>query len=252
MHIKEGQVDQLNFRVFDNRKEMGKVAAKEVANKICALLDRQESVRMIFAAAPSQIEFLQALLQEKEIEWERIIAFHMDEYIGLKDSVSQKFSAFLKMHIFDKVPFKKVHLIDGSNDATEECQRYAKLINAEPIDIICLGIGENGHIAFNDPPVAEFNDKEVMKIVELDASCRQQQVNDGCFETFDEVPTHALTLTIPAMMSGAHLFCIVPGASKKTAVKRTLTGTVSTQCPATILREHPDCHMYVDRDSYDL
>ncbi|UOQ47644.1 glucosamine-6-phosphate deaminase [Gracilibacillus caseinilyticus] len=252
MHIKSDKVDQLNFHLFDNREDMGKAAAKEVANKIVTLLERQETVRMIFAAAPSQIEFLQALLREKEIEWERIIAFHMDEYIGLEEAASQRFSAFLKKHIFDKVPFKKVHLIDGSKDALEECQRYAELICAEPIDIICLGIGENGHIAFNDPPVADFDDKEIMKIVELDASCRQQQVNDGCFDTFDKVPTHALTLTIPAMMSGAFLYCIVPGASKTTAVRETLTGAISTKCPATILREHPNCNMYVDRDSYGV
>ncbi|WP_163537435.1 glucosamine-6-phosphate deaminase [Gracilibacillus sp. YIM 98692] len=250
--LKVAQVDQLSIRVFNNRKEMGKVAAKDVASKLVELLEQKETVRMVFAAAPSQIEFLQALTAEKEIEWERVIAFHMDEYIGLEEHAPQKFSEFLKEHLFGKLNFRKVHLIDGRNDSGEECQRYGELIRSEHIDIICLGIGENGHIAFNDPPVADFCDEEIMKVVELDASCRQQQVNDGCFKHVDDVPTHALTLTIPTMMSGTFLYCIVPGLSKKEAVKNTLTGSISTTCPASILREHSNCNMYLDRDSYGI
>ncbi|QGH33452.1 glucosamine-6-phosphate deaminase [Gracilibacillus salitolerans] len=250
--IKFEKVDQLNLHIFNNRDELGKSAAKDVAAKIIELLSQKETVRMIFAAAPSQIEFLQALVSEEEIEWESVTAFHMDEYIGLEKDASQKFSVFLKEHIFGKLNFGQIHYIDSMNDPREECQRYVDLIRSEPIDIICLGIGENGHIAFNDPPVADFHDLEIMKVVELDDVCRQQQVNDGCFNHVDDVPSYALTLTIPTMMSGKFLYCIVPGQSKKNAVKNTLTGDISTKCPASILREHANCNMYVDRDSYDI
>lgn len=207
---------------------------------------------MVFAAAPSQNEFLEALVEDKDIDWSRITAFHMDEYIGLEEDAPQRFSQFLKERLFDLVKPGELHLIQSSNGAEEECRRYAELLNKAPIDIICLGIGENGHIAFNDPPVADFNDPHTMKPVELDDACRQQQVNDGCFPSFDDVPTHALTLTIPTMMSASHLFCIVPGTTKREAVMHTLNGPITTDCPASVLRNHPDCTLYVDTDSYEV
>ena len=207
-------------------------------------------IRMVFAAAPSQNEFLQALVAAEGMDWSRVTAFHMDEYIGLTSASPQRFSQFLQERLFERVRPGKVHLIDCSSTVDEECARYGKLLSEAPIDIICLGIGENGHIAFNDPPVADFNDEFIIKAVELDAACRQQQVNDGCFPDVPSVPTHALTLTISALMSGKHLFCIVPGPTKREAVSRTLHDPITTACPATILRTHPDCTMYVDHDSY--
>ena len=248
--IKTEQVDKLKVKVYADRKALGAAAGAEAAAKIKQLLADKAEIRIVFAAAPSQNEFLETLRADPDIDWSRVTAFHMDEYIGLPEDAPQKFSRFLRDRIFDIVKPGRVHLIDSSNSAEAECKRYGDLIREAPIDVVCLGIGENGHIAFNDPPVADFNDPHVIKVVELDDACRQQQVNDGCFPTFDDVPTHALTLTIPTLMSGAHLFCMVPGPTKRNAVRRTLNGPISTECPSTVLRTHPDCTLYVDRDSY--
>jgi glucosamine-6-phosphate deaminase len=248
--IRTETVDSLKVNVYEDRKALGAAAGAEAAARIKELLAVKPRIRMIFAAAPSQNEFLETLSADPEIDWSRVTAFHMDEYIGLPNDAPQKFSRFLCERLFDKVKPGIVHLIDSSNTIEEECRRYGELIKEEPIDIVCLGIGENGHIAFNDPPVADFNDPHVIKAVELDEACRRQQVNDGCFPAFEDVPTHALTLTIPTLMSGAHLFCMVPGPTKRSAVSRTLNGPISTECPSTILRRHADCTLYVDRESY--
>lgn len=244
------QADQLHVKVYGSRQSMGEAAAIEAGAKIKELQSRKENVRIIFAAAPSQNEFLAALAAQGGIDWSRITAFHMDEYIGLPGDAPQRFSRFLCDGLFDLVKPGQLHLIQCDSSIEEECNRYGNLIAAEPIDIICLGIGENGHIAFNDPPVADFHDPAIIKPVMLDDACRQQQVNDGCFESFNDVPTHALTLTIPTMMSGAHLYCIVPGPTKRAAVEQTLRGPITTDCPASVLRNHPDCTLYVDRESY--
>jgi len=237
--------------VFETRSEMGAKAASDIKNKIKELLKTKSEIRMIFAAAPSQNEVLEHLVRSNDIEWHRIIAFHMDEYIGLPKGAKQLFSNFLKENLFSLVSFKEVHLIDSSNTA-DECERYAALVDEKSIDIVCLGIGENGHIAFNDPPVADFKDTELVKEVILDEVCRQQQVNDGCFGALNQVPISAYTLTIPALMGGNHLFCVVPGLSKKEAVYQTLNyPEVSTKWPSTILREHASCQFYFDNDSYN-
>lgn len=240
----------LNINVLENRNNLGIKSSKDIENKILELLTEKSEIRIIFAAAPSQNETLQYLIKSKNIEWNRITAFHMDEYIGLPKNASQLFSNFLSKNLFDNVPFKKVHLIDGTN-TVDECERYGKLIAESAIDIVCLGIGENGHIAFNDPPVANFNDTNIVKEVKLDQVCRQQQVNDGCFNTINDVPTSAYTLTIPTLMSGTHLFCMVPGETKKEAVYQTLNyPDISTDWPSTILRTHKDCKFYFDIDSF--
>ncbi|WP_168122955.1 glucosamine-6-phosphate deaminase [Paenibacillus sp. HB172176] len=248
--IYSGKVDELKVRIYENRQAMGAAAGEDIAAKMKELLASKPSIRMIFAAAPSQNEALEALLQAEGIDWSRVTAFHMDEYIGLPGDAPQRFSQFLKDRLFGKASFAEVNLIDSSASIEEECERYAAKLTQAPIDIVCLGIGENGHIAFNDPPVADFRDPLLMKPVELDMDCRVQQVNDGCFPEVDAVPTHALTLTIPALMGGAHLFCVVPGKTKHDAVRRTLHDAISEQCPATILRTHGDCTLYADIDSY--
>jgi glucosamine-6-phosphate deaminase len=242
--------NNLDINVSKNRKDLGIKSSEDIEKKIQELLTEKSEIRIIFAAAPSQNETLEYLVKSKNIEWNRITAFHMDEYIGLPENASQLFSNFLSRNLFNNVPFKKIHLIDGTN-TIDECERYGKLIAESAIDIVCLGIGENGHIAFNDPPVADFNDSEIVKEVKLDQVCRQQQVNDGCFNTINEVPTSAYTLTIPALMSGNHLFCIVPGETKKEAVYQTLNyPDISTNWPSTILRTHKDCKFYFDIDSF--
>ena len=214
------------------------------------LLNHQEYINLIFAAAPSQAEFLAALCAQPDLNWSRVNAFHMDEYVQLPDDAPQRFGNFLKRHMFDQLPLRTVHYLDGNApDLVQECTRYSQLLNQFPVDIVCMGIGENCHIAFNDPHVADFNDPQLVKVVDLDTACRQQQVNDSCFTDFDAVPTHALTLTIPALMGARHVFCMVPGIAKAQAVYHTLHSSVSETYPSTILRWHDDAQLFIDRDS---
>ena len=205
---------------------------------------------MIFAAAPSQNETLAALMKEEGIDWTRVIAFHMDEYVGLASDHPQSFGTYLREHVFAHLPFKAINYLNGAAaDPAAECARYGKLLADNPVDIVCLGIGENGHIAFNDPGVADFNDPLRIKKAELDDVCRMQQVHDGCFPTFDDVPTHAYTLTIPQMVSADHMFCVVPAPTKANAVYNTVNLEITDQCPATILRRHDHAVLYCDADS---
>ena len=177
----------------------------------------------------------------------------MDEYIGLEKKAPQGFGNFLKERLFGKVPFKSVNYINGqSPNAESECNRYSKLLEKFPADIVCLGIGENGHIAFNDPPVADFNDAKLVKVVELDLPCRQQQVNEKLFTGLNLVPTHAVTLTIPALMKADYMFCMVPAVNKAEAVYKTLNGEINEECPATILRTKEKAVLYLDKGSASL
>ena len=245
--------DLLSVEIHDTRDEMGRAAAAAVKACLMSLLEKQETVNMIFAAAPSQNEVLYALATDKEIPWNRVHAFHMDEYIGLSADAPQGFGNFLKSHIFGLADFASVNYINVSaTDANEECKRYSELLSEYPTDIVVMGIGENGHIAFNDPPVADFNDPLAVKPVALDEVCRQQQVNDGCFKTIDDVPTTAITLTVPTLFAGKHLFCIVPAITKANAVYETLTGEIDEHCPATVLRKHASATLYLDPDSSSL
>ena len=244
------KVDTLSVRIFDTRAEMGAAAALDIKNKFCELLARKPSINVIFAAAPSQSEVLAGLVADPDIDWSRIHAYHMDEYIGLPAAAPQGFGNFLRAHIFDLVPFASVNLIDcAATDADAEAARYGKMLDENPADVVVMGIGENGHIAFNDPPVADFYDPYTVKAVKLDEICRNQQVHDGCFASIEEVPTHALTITVPALTRAPYLFCIVPAPSKAWAVKETLTGTIDEHCPASVLRTHDSAILYLDRDS---
>lgn len=246
-------VDKLRVKIFENRTLMGEDAAKDIKDKIKELLSKKAEINMIFAAAPSQNDVLASLVADKSIEWNRVNAYHMDEYIGLDKDAPQGFGNFLKEHIFGLVPFKSVNYIDISAvDPEREADRYAMLLAENPTDIVVMGIGENGHIAFNDPPVADFNDERLVKPVKLDEICRNQQVNDGCFKHIDEVPTHAMTLTVPALMSAPYQFCIVPAPTKAKAVYETLNGNIDEHCPASILRTKENAVLYLDADSAKL
>lgn len=251
--MKTIKVDKLNVKIFENRTLMGERAAKDIKEKIAELLSVKKEINMIFAAAPSQNDVLKSLVEDKSIEWNRVNAYHMDEYIGLDKNAPQGFGNFLKEHIFGLVPFKSVNYIDiSATDPEKEAERYAKLLAKNPTDIVVLGIGENGHIAFNDPPVADFKDSKLVKPVKLDEICRNQQVNDGCFKSIDEVPTHAMTLTVPALVKAPYLFCIVPAPTKAKAVKETLTGNIDEHCPASILRLQDNAILYLDNESSKL
>lgn len=247
--VSEFNVDFMRVLVTSDRAELGVLAAKAVAGRMRELLATQAQIRMVFAAAPSQNEFLAALSIEPNLDWNRVAAFQMDEYIGLSADHPASFAHYLMTHLFNRVRPGEVYLMDALQSPDDECQRYSGLIAAAPIDIVCLGIGENGHLAFNDPGVADFNDPLPMKTVVLDDTCRLQQVHDGCFPTIEAVPTTALTLTIPTLLSARTLFCVVPGPTKRTAVRRTLQDTISPDCPATILRTHRDCHLFLDCDA---
>lgn len=251
--MSEYKVDNLRVEAYATRHDMGVAAAQDIARAIREVLAEKEVCNMIFAAAPSQNEVLAALVADPTIDFTRINAFHMDEYCALAEDAPQGFGNFLRNAIFGKAPFRSVnYLKGGAADIAAECARYSALLEEFPTDIVCLGIGENGHVAFNDPPVADFEDKVLVKQVKLDETCRNQQVHDGCFASLDLVPTHALTLTVPALYRGKQLFCVVPAATKAEAVRKTLTGPVDESCPASILRRHSCAKLYLDPDSASL
>ena len=241
--------DKFSVKIYETRAEMGAAAGKEVSDCIKALLTEKSELNMIFAAAPSQNEVLDYLANDKTIPWDKINAFHMDEYVGIDPEAPQGFARFLKNALFDKVPFKSVNTLNSLNDPDDEAVRYSKLLKENPVDIVCMGIGENGHIAFTDPHVADFNDSVLVKKVDLDDVCRMQQVHDGCFATLDDVPKYALTLTVPALTAGKYQFCVVPAATKANAVKNTVNGEINEKCPATILRTLENAILYCDNDS---
>lgn len=247
--VKVFEKEQLKVKVLDTREEMGIVAAKDVVNRIRQILTEKNSVNMIFAAAPSQNEFLKALIEE-DVDWSRIRGFHMDEYVGLNKDHPERFGNYLKTTIFDKVPFQDIYLLNGvESDAEKESSRYSQLLTDYPADIVCMGIGENAHIAFNDPSEADFNDPVRVKEVQLDKISRMQQVHDGCFTDINKVPLSAVTLTVPALMEGRYIYCMVPGVHKAEAVYHTLHDKVSEKYPSTVLRKHKHATLYLDKES---
>ncbi len=252
----EFQVDRLQVFVYEDRETMGKAAARDVAQTIAK---RQKSARVaniIFAAAPSQNEFLANLVMDRSVDWTKVIGLHMDEYFGLAPDHPASFRRYLHEHLFDRVGLAGEHLklIPGEETSRplRTCLGYEDLLNLHPPDLVCGGIGENGHLAFNDPPVADFLDPLHIKIVRLDHACRLQQVYDGCFESIDDVPTHAYTLTITALLSAPVLSIVVPGTRKAQAVHDTLRGPIDESCPASVLRKHVGAKLYLDRESARL
>jgi len=236
------------LHILPTRQELGALAGAQVAEQLRRLLNEQPTVRMIFAAAPSQGEMLHALARAEGVDWARVEAFHMDEYIGLREDAPQRFGNWLRRSFFDHVPMGSVMLMEPGDNPERDAAEYAVRLAEKPVDIVCLGIGMNGHLAFNDPP-ARFSEPLDVKVVELHMESRQQQVEDGLFARIDDVPTHAVTLTIPRLLNAASLFCCVPGTLKRAAVQRALTGAVAEDSPASILRTHPACSLYLDADS---
>ena len=241
------RADQLNVYVYESRPKMGQAAASVIAAEIrSAIQDRGRAV-VILASAPSQNEFLASLTEAPEIDWSRVVAFHLDEYLGMDAQAPQSFRRFLIDRLVDKVPLGEFHGLRGdAPDGAAEAKRYAELLRQNPPDFAVLGIGENGHLAFIDPPFCDFNDPEPVKVVQLDEICRNQQVNDGAFASLDEVPRDALSLTIPTLMASPKLFAIAPGPAKRQAIKDAVQGPISTTCPASILRTHPNAHLFID------
>lgn len=251
--IQDFPIESLRVLVFDDRAAAGQAAAADVARILGEVLSSADVANVIFAAAPSQTEMLASLGATRGIDWPRVNAFHMDEYLGLDADHPASFRRYLNEHLFRLVGLTgdRLHLIPGedADRPLRTCLAYEELLLASPPDLVCAGIGENGHLAFNDPPVADFLDPVLVKTVRLDAPCRAQQVNDGCFATMEDVPTHAYTLTVPALLRARRLVVVVPGPRKAEAVLNTLRGPYAESCPSTALRRHPGATLYLDRDS---
>uniref|UniRef100_UPI00321738C3 glucosamine-6-phosphate deaminase n=1 Tax=uncultured Draconibacterium sp. TaxID=1573823 RepID=UPI00321738C3 len=243
---KEYSVDNLKVVVYDDASSMGSAAAGFVAEKLNVTIDKKGSANLILATGASQFQFLEALKNE-EVEWHKITVFHLDEYKGISDQHPASFRKYLKERILSIVNPKQVYYLNGdASDIEAEVKRYEELLLNHEIDVACIGIGENGHIAFNDPPVADFNDPRLVKVVKLDEACRMQQFGEGWFPTIDDVPSEAITLTITAIMNCKVISCVVPDERKSTAVKNALFGEISTKCPASVLRRHSDSRLFLD------
>ena len=241
-----GPLSKLAIDIAPSRDAMGARAAQFVTIQLQQILAEHPRARVIFACAPSQNEFL-ANLSKATLDWSRVDALHMDEYVGLSANHSASFRWYLAQHFLHHVKIGSFAPLAGeSSDPEHETERYAQLLATAPIDLVCLGIGENGHIAFNDPPVANFTDPRLVKVVALDHACRQQQVNDGCFSTLAEVPHSALSITIPVFRSARILSIVVPGMRKAPAVAAACCGPLTTLCPASILRTHPHAQLFLD------
>ncbi len=238
----------MNVDVLPDPAAVGAAAAAAAAESLRRTIQAQGSARLVLAAAPSQLHTLAELSVAEDIDWSRVEAFHMDEYVGLPPDAEQRFGQWLRRHFTAKVP---LHVIDpgGGADPDTEAARYAELVSAAPIDIVLAGIGVNGHLAFNDPP-ADFDTTDVAQVVALDNTSRTQQVDEGLFAELDDVPTHAWTLTVPFLLSAGEIFCMVSGPAKRDAVRRTLTGTVDPAVPASALHTHPRTRLFLDQEAY--
>jgi len=243
-------VDSLHVAVFDDLPSLARAAAADAAAELrSAVADRGEASVML-ATGNSQLAFLAELVQIGDIPWNRVRAFHMDEYVGLPATHPASFQRYMRERVAAKLPVKEFHYLNGdTGDARAEAHRYEELLRAHPLDLTCCGIGENGHLAFNDPPVADFDDPRTVKVVPLDPASRQQQVGEGHFATLDVVPTHAITVTIPALVSARRVLAIVPEARKAAPVHAALYGPISTACPASFLRRQQHATLYLDAES---
>jgi glucosamine-6-phosphate deaminase len=251
--VREMTYDQLACRVYGSNAEMGQAAAEHAAAVLRSAIAERGVANMVLAAANSQLTFLHALVEQPGINWQAVNAFHMDEYLDLAPGHPASFSLFLRRYLVDQVPIGAFYPVPGRPaDVDLACQGYELLLKANPVDLCCLGIGENGHVAFNEPPVADFQDPVWLKQVKLDEKSRRQQVGEGHYASLDEVPTHALTMTIPALRAAKTMICIVPETRKAQAVHDTLLGPVSTACPASILRQTPHAVLYLDADAAAL
>jgi glucosamine-6-phosphate deaminase len=248
--IFEIKIDELQTSIYQTNEELGMAAAEEATDILQRAIREKGDANVILATGNSQLTFLKAI-RTKPIDWPKVNIFHMDEYIGLDPAHPASFPLFLRTHLLDYIQPKEFFLIPPSTlqNAAKICKNYEVLLRAYPVDLCVLGIGENGHLAFNDPPFADFEDSRWVKIVKLDEASRRQQVGEGHFKNIDEVPTHAITLTIPTLLAAKHLLALVPEARKADAVYRSLVDPVTVKCPGSILRHTPHAHLYLDADS---
>jgi glucosamine-6-phosphate deaminase len=241
----------LEIKVFDTKSALGNAAAGDAAKLINQAIDERDTAYVIAATGASQFEFLDSLAQE-DVDWTKVVFFHLDEYVGLPESHPASFRRYLKERIVSRVQPQAFHFVNGEAvDAMAECRRVGNLIAQQTVDAAFVGIGENGHLAFNDPP-ADFETDEPYIVVNLDDACRQQQVGEGWFKTIDEVPTQAISMSIKQILKSREILCIVPDARKAQAVKASVELDVSRMHPASILQKHARVTLYLDRESSSL
>src|SRR5579884_1827335 len=251
--IKTFKADALPVHIYSSQAELSQDVARIAQAYLREVLAAKGSAAVILATGNSQIKFLEELIRIGGVDWPKITLFHMDEYLGISGDHKASFRLYMRERVASRVKARVFHYLEG--DALlpmDECDRYTALLRAQPIDLCCLGVGENGHIAFNDPPVADFEDPRSVKIAKLDAACRMQEVGDGHFANVNAVPQYALTLTIPILCSAKKMLCIAPEKRKAAAVKAALHGPISTACPASFLRKQPQATMFLDQDSASL
>jgi len=245
--------DALTVHVADDVEEMARDAATDASAALRAAVAARGEANIMLATGNSQLAFLVELVRMPDISWNRVRAFHMDEYVGLAPTHTASFQRYMRERVAAKLPVMEFHYLAGdAPDPEAEAARYEVLLRTHPLDVCCAGIGENGHLAFNDPPVADFDDPRDVKIVALEAASRRQQVGEGHFATIDDVPTHAITVTIPALLRAGSVLVIVPEARKAQPVRAALYGPVSTACPASILRGRENATLYLDPESAAL
>jgi glucosamine-6-phosphate deaminase len=253
MHVDSRKVDELDVRIFATPHDLAADAAQMAQRYLRETIAAQGTATVILATGNSQIAFLEALIALGEVDWSKVTLFHMDEYLGIDANHRGSFRRYMRERVEARLNPEQFHYIEGdASQPLAECARYAGLLGARPVDLCCLGIGENGHLAFNDPPVAEFDDPQRIKLVKLDEACRQQQVDEGHFPDLASVPHYAFTVTIPALCAARRMLCIVPEPRKARAVKAALVGPIQPTCPASFLRRQGHCTLFLDRDSASL
>ncbi|MFN8442077.1 MAG: glucosamine-6-phosphate deaminase [Caldilineaceae bacterium] len=244
------QVDQLPVTIYPDQNALGQAAAEDARQILQAAIRQQGVATIILATGNSQLSFLHALRNFRDIDWSKVTIFHMDEYVGIAPHHPASFPLFLRQHIIDAIQPAAFHAVPSqANDVEQACRDYEALLRRQPIDMVAMGWGENGHIAFNDPPYADFDDPVWVKVVQLAEASRRQQVGEGHFPTLADVPTHAITLTVPALLAPRHILCIVPEARKAQAVHDCLTLPISEDHPGSILRTVNNARLYLDQDS---
>ena len=241
----------MEIKVFRSKKDLAQAAANHAAILMREAISRRGIARIIAATGASQFDFLDALTQTPAIDWGRVEMFHLDEYVGMSESAPASFCRYLRERLIDKVGLKNYHLLDGTDDPAAVIKRVSEEIRKAPIDVAFAGVGENGHLAFNDPP-ADFETDEAYMVVNLDEDCRKQQLGEGWFPTLADVPRQALSMTIRQLMKAEHVLCIVPDTRKAKAIRACFVGEVSPAAPASILQRHPNAVIYLDQESSAL
>lgn len=241
----------MHITISEDRKESGRAAARLGSYLIQQAISNNGLASIVVATGLGQVDMYEALLQERGIDWSRVVGFHLDEYIGLPESHPASFCSYLRERLVSKIPMKMFHYIDGNACVKAECERLSDLVRTNPVDVAFIGIGENGHLAFNDPP-ADFATAEPFIVVQMDEACRRQQVGEGWFGDIAEVPTSAISMSIRQIMASRSIVCTTPDVRKATAVRNALTGPVTPMVPASIIQQHDDASIFLDRPAASL